>query len=306
MSYRYLIGGLTVVSDVALVGARAVAGEGPADVWIARGETPEELDSATVRRNHWSADASRVLVHAATGRYLVTGGREIRYQPQPGCSVEDCVPYLSGSVFGFLLHQRGEVLLHASAVSVGGRAVLFSGQSGLGKSTLAATLCQRGHPLLADDFCVVTLGADGAPAVTADARLHRLTGPTIRALRSPNVMQPVQFKLDKFYVEPALCAEHGKAPLAQLYFLERGPAPLIGPLSTAEAVRALQASAYRPQFVKRMGHAGTYLQAATAILRHAGMSRLVLQEGLDSLDATIDLIETGTARATPQTTGPIQ
>jgi len=50
-----------------------------------------------------------------------------------------------------VLRQRGWLPLHASAIELEGRALLFMGKSGAGKSTLAAAFETGGHPLLADD-----------------------------------------------------------------------------------------------------------------------------------------------------------
>ena len=43
------------------------------------------------------------------------------------------------------------MLLHASAVAIGGRALLLTGRSGAGKSDLALRLIDRGAELIADD-----------------------------------------------------------------------------------------------------------------------------------------------------------
>lgn len=45
--------------------------------------------------------------------------------------------------------------LHASCVSIGGRAVLIGGRSGRGKSDLALRLIDRGARLVADDYTFV-------------------------------------------------------------------------------------------------------------------------------------------------------
>lgn len=52
-----------------------------------------------------------------------------------------------------LLAQLGELLVHASALTINGRNALFLGPSGWGKSTLAGLLQRRGHTVLSDD-CV--------------------------------------------------------------------------------------------------------------------------------------------------------
>ena len=81
-------------------------------------------------------DPLRVRVHSATG------------------ADEALAPlFLSSSVLGVLLALRGETTLHASAVSLGGRALAIAGASGRGKSTLAALLCRLpGAELVTDDL----------------------------------------------------------------------------------------------------------------------------------------------------------
>lgn len=50
---------------------------------------------------------------------------------------------------------RGEIAIHASAVSLGGSIALVTGPSGAGKSTLTASLTQLGATLVSDDVCVL-------------------------------------------------------------------------------------------------------------------------------------------------------
>jgi hypothetical protein len=63
-----------------------------------------------------------------------------------------------------LLHQRGYMVLHASAVEVGNKAVAFLGPKGRGKSSIAATLYTRGHRLITDDVLAVRV-EDGKATV---------------------------------------------------------------------------------------------------------------------------------------------
>lgn len=52
-------------------------------------------------------------------------------------------------------HIPSSERIHASAVAIGGRAVLIGGRSGTGKSDLALRLIDRGAALIADDYCDV-------------------------------------------------------------------------------------------------------------------------------------------------------
>lgn len=291
MSYRYQIGGMSVVSDVVIPGAWEVTRPAPPDVLIERGEVPEQLEAPTVIRKAWSADASRVLARSPRGRFLVSSGRTIIYQPEPGFTAEDCATYLGGSIFGFLMHQRGEVVLHASANVVAGRANLFCGPSGMGKSTLAAALCRQGHGLLTDDFCVVRFDAAGAPFVYSDARMHRLTTQALHALKPAAVGAKVNGHVSKYYVRPAATEPLEMAPLAGVYVLERGSAPSIRRLNTAEAASALFHNLYRPSLVSGLRQSEHYLGEMTRILHHVEVYGLTLSDDLALLDTTIALVE---------------
>lgn len=80
----------------------------------------------------------------------------------PGGRVDLLPVLLAGTVTAFVLTLRGHLVLHASAVAFDGTALAFVGQSGRGKSTVAALLCVEGAALVTDDVLVV----DPGPPVT--------------------------------------------------------------------------------------------------------------------------------------------
>jgi GTPase SAR1 family protein len=180
-------------------------------------------------------------------------------------------------VFGILLHQREQIVLHASAVRVNGRAVLFCGPSGAGKSTLAAALAQRGYPLVNDDFCTVTAnGADG-PLVHPDGRQLKLWAQAIDRLDlAQSRGERVRKSLEKFYVEPS---EVFTEPLAlgAVYALREARPPHASGIERPNVVDAaliLRRNAYRPLLVRRMDQKANYFHAATTIANVAGIFNL--------------------------------
>jgi hypothetical protein len=66
--------------------------------------------------------------------------------------VENVAAYLVGPIMGLLLRLRGTVCLHASAVGIEERAIVFVGPEGAGKSTTAAAFARQGFAVLSDDI----------------------------------------------------------------------------------------------------------------------------------------------------------
>ena len=66
---------------------------------------------------------------------------------------------LLGITFAWWMLRQGRVPFHAGAVVVDGEAILFSGESGMGKSSLICSLVQEGLPLLCDDLVTVNLSS---------------------------------------------------------------------------------------------------------------------------------------------------
>jgi serine kinase of HPr protein (carbohydrate metabolism regulator) len=69
--------------------------------------------------------------------------------------------------------------VHASAVAIGGRAVLIGGRPGAGKSDLALRLIDRGAVLISDDYCDVrrtegALRASAPPAILGKIEMRGL------------------------------------------------------------------------------------------------------------------------------------
>ncbi len=73
----------------------------------------------------------------------IINGREIHYKKLGKFNNIDFSKFIANLVFGYLLFQRKEIVLHASCVSKNGKAILFCGPSGSGKSTLAAQLLSK-------------------------------------------------------------------------------------------------------------------------------------------------------------------
>lgn len=80
-----------------------------------------------------------------------TDGRAVRAWPAPGIS-EDTMQHLYlNQVLPLALSKQGRIVFHASAVETANGAIAFLGETGRGKSTLAASFAAGGQRFLTDD-----------------------------------------------------------------------------------------------------------------------------------------------------------
>ena len=63
--------------------------------------------------------------------------------------------FLMGVVFGYVLHLRGVLCLHASVLERDGKCIAFLGTNKRGKSTLTAFMVRRGWSLFSDDLLCI-------------------------------------------------------------------------------------------------------------------------------------------------------
>jgi hypothetical protein len=76
----------------------------------------------------------------------------------------EAVPVLAGVACAVLLSSAGTPLLHGAALAFAGQAIAVLGDSGRGKSTLAAALVREGGALLSEDLLVIARDG-GRPCV---------------------------------------------------------------------------------------------------------------------------------------------
>lgn len=294
--HLYCVSGLTVGSEMPLPGLNpAPAGLGLPDVTIRAGTVPDSLDGASASGPTWQIAGDRFLLRIPdVARFLLKQGREIVYQSEPGSDPADTPVFILGTVFGILLHQREQIVLHASAVHINGKAVLFCGPSGSGKSTLAAALSKRGYPLVTDDVCAISVNANGVPMVHPDGRQLKLWAQAIDRLDlGASRGEPVRSRLEKFYVEPDR-AHAGALPLGAVYALREARPPHrlgIDRPNVVDATLLLRRNAYRPQLINHMGQKAGYFHAATTIAGAAGIYHLTRDLNFAAMPTVIAWLE---------------
>ena len=269
--FRYRLLDCTVASEIAC--PELPEADGEADIRIRLGAVPERLSGASEEKLCFSAVPGEALVSLpGIGRFQVRRGEEIVIEPAAEVAPDQLRVFLLNLVFGVLLLQRGELVLHAAVVECGDGCIALAGESGAGKSTIAAALHARGLRVLSDEFCLIRnlpgLGPSVIPGppylqVWADA-LHQLG-------HDPARLQPVRAGLGKHLLPLGGGHANRALPLRTVHVLSpwNGDAAQSEALSGPDRMDAFIRNTYRFEFLRPMGlaarHFGQVLQLAEAV-----------------------------------------
>jgi hypothetical protein len=126
-------------------------------VHVTRAQTRLELPNALqYARWVWAARDAALYEIDAVARFLVERPDRITVEMLPGAVESDMRVFLFGIAFATLVHMRGLIPLHISAIQTPKGAVAFIGPSGAGKSTRVAELhFKHGWPIICDDVAVL-------------------------------------------------------------------------------------------------------------------------------------------------------
>lgn len=167
-------------------------------------------------------------------------GLSVQGFPAPGVPSPTVEHLYQNQVMPLALSRQGRLVLHGSAVDIGGQGVAFLGESGRGKSTLAASFATTGTRFLTDDGLHVDW-LDGCCMLNPSHPSIRLWEDSQRALVGEGVAMASAVS---FTSKSRLLAGLGivfcdeALPLRRIYFLGDGKvgAPVIEPLRPAEAL----------------------------------------------------------------------
>lgn len=265
--HRFSTYGLVVESSAAVPGAPQARADGQTDVRLDLAEAAEVSNASRTGERAWyvssERDAAGVpwltvwrgngyrFVYAEGAEFLIAAdGSAIEARWRAPLTVADAASYLLGPVLAFVLRLRGTVPLHAGAVVVRGRALLFAGAAGAGKSTTVTALGALGHGLLSDDVVPLKVTARSVVAAPGFPRLS-VWDDSASALLGALITELKPWS-DSYAKRCVDAHEHGlrfhdsAVEVGTIYVLE--PRTADGPrsrrLSSREALLALAANTY--------------------------------------------------------------
>ncbi|HEX3012547.1 MAG TPA: hypothetical protein VHQ70_11080 [Syntrophomonadaceae bacterium] len=253
--YSYTAFGLIIHSQIEI--PELLPADGVPDVVVRLDKVPVHLENPSSTGVRFEASPHEFLLSLDTvGRYLVSGGKEIIIEPFSGVTMNDVRVFLLSSVFAALLHQRGCLVLHGSCIENNGAAIIFSGVSGIGKSTLATAFYQKGYHILCDDLTVVEIGEDDTPYVIPGVPSMKLWHDALQKLgQNADSLVMVREMMQKYRVNIVnqYCSQ--PLPLKRIYILgsDLEDKIRITELNSFEKMRVINNNTFRKRFLEGQG-----------------------------------------------------
>lgn len=255
-------------------------------------------------------DGSRVRLFLNRGGYQLhyddtgvwrvsNGGARVDWHPPKGPHAdperfaEAARIDLLGRVMGTALHAGGDLVLHGSAVEVGGRGAAFLAPKFHGKSTLAAALVEAGARLITDDTLPVAVDADPVLARPGVPALRLWPDSAGRASWGGYRMGHFG-KLQRRELPPESRCEE-PVPLGSIHLLvpvESKPGrPVIEEIPLAGRVAALQLVAQaRVGPLLGGSEAGRLLERAARVAERVPVGVLRVERGYERLPAVVEAL----------------
>lgn len=225
------------------------------------------------------------------GKFLVPSGQEIVVCPIP--DVEDRLlgHCILGTGVPVLLHERGHLILHASAVEIHGKAIAFLGGCGRGKSTMAASLHALGYNIVADDVLCIDFTADRHPLILPGfpfLKLHHEAA----ALLTKNVenLSRVHSMDSRFVYRQSQGFSVAPIPLGGIYLLDRNEDIRVEPMTPKQGFQNLLAYSHACALIKDSFQEARHFQQCAEVASAVPVRRLKRDLALSTISKVTDVL----------------
>jgi len=234
-----------------------------------------------------------ILSWKRVGAVQIRGGKEVLVDPYKDSEQAFLQQCIIGPVFAVLLHQRKYLILHASAVSLDGEAVIFLGNTGDGKSTIAASLLELGHQFLADDIAAVQTAGVSHPLIFGGFPHLKLWPDAAGGLEfQEDDLSSMHPDLTKKVLYDSFNFSSRATNLKAIYILRDSdsPKPQIIPLSYQNALVEIVRYSFLARLLDKMDSSVPHFEQASSLVNRVPIRFLKRRKDLSELRKVARLI----------------
>jgi hypothetical protein len=280
---------LNISSQIELPGVLETTGNCEPDVEIIFKKTISPISRVETDSSNFIVDNEDIYVFWENiGKVKISTGNNIKVEYNDKNLI---IPFLLGPVMALLLHQRGLLVLHGSAVKIKDEAIAFIGYRGIGKSTTAINLCKKGYPLITDDILAISFDENGKPYIYPGYHHVRLSEDSYNHIKDEtNILTPIRTIVGKVFCDASHGFSQEPLMLNRVYSLERGNQTEIFTLNSKKTLMDLIIHSVANRIFQVNDQAKNLTQCAN-LINNVPIRRLEINHSFKDISKLINLIE---------------
>ncbi|MFH1727759.1 MAG: hypothetical protein ABIA04_05005 [Pseudomonadota bacterium] len=243
------------------------------DILITIGKTPNTLLKPLRNKNlyYQMAENEFLFFNESLGlKFYAKNGTEIIIDKDCMGDTDNVSLFLLGSVMGATLYMRNYLPLHASTILSSRGAVMFTGISGVGKSTIAYALYKRGYKVISDDIAPLKLENNKLFLYSSYPKMKLWENALDLNKVSGNFPQ-IKVSFNKYYVSYDPLDQNQALPIYKIYNLEIHNDHAVSTLDKTiekDRFKIIYANSYRNNYINGLNKQSTFFEIATKLARY--------------------------------------
>lgn len=272
------------------------------DIDIQEDKIQDNLESIITQGDFWAGavtyqinEQDILLDIKNTAKYLIKNKKTVIIDRNQSVADSDIALYLLGTCFACIVMINGGFALHGSAIKMGDSCVIFTGDSGAGKSTTAARLIEKGYQLLADDVCVIAFDTEGEAIVYPAYPQLKLWDNSVEKLGyDKTILKTVSDNWQKFRLSTRNIYHDMPVKVSHIVELIPSDSDSIKceTVQGFDKLKLLLANTYRNFFIPTLGLEQAHFQFCATIAQQTDILRIERPRHTFLLDELINIVET--------------
>lgn len=288
MVYSYKAFGLCLKSEIAL--PELMEEDGDCDVTIRFGKA-DLTGVVKASGSFYRATVDEIQFFSKEyGNIIVRQGRDIIIESPPNADEAALRFPITGAALASILQHRGLLVFHASAVVIDGKAAMFLGTPGSGKSTIAAVMHSFGYRVLSDEIVAVQAEGDMPVVLSGLPQIRLLPESTKYIGFDPATMPKIKSDEDKTAYSAKKGFTERSVPLKRVYVLKIGRENNLETMGPQLAFTEMINNYYTVGMLKASG-APSHLKHCAKVISTVPVKGLSRADGLSHMADLIDLVK---------------
>lgn len=254
MVFKYIIGGIVLETEIKFPELQQV--NLPSNYIVKYGHVPATFNQVKINKGSVLVSTTNEVLFKMPkiARFHVTAEKEIIIALEDETKAYDAEKYILTFIFGVISYLEGFFPFHGGGIIHKEKGILFTGPSGVGKSTLSAALNNKGFQSIGDDISNLFI-KDGKVWCYPCFPKFKLWQSSLDliGLTTKN-KHPLISKVDKYLVPVQDTFTQEAIEIKSIYLLEKSNAETcIEEINGFEKLRLLNENSYRTWMISGFG-----------------------------------------------------